>query len=403
MKWLFILFLCLIFYYIISRTYKKYIENFDPSLVPVSSLITLAKVAQKLVDSGTLTNPGNLQIGTPSARADLTVTGNTLLGTLNSGSGTMKSTAITAGTASPDANIIKFGDGTGSRIKYATNPASGTSVDTGTHIYDNGQVNVGTVLNVGSSLYVPSATISGTLNVGTITGNISADGSGGSELRVLSQGPNISKLSLNTPGAVYKFSATDSSYTAGGGLVPNHLQLFSYGAGAPPANQINQLIDMYPSTTGGANTINLVGAVTASNSLTTPSVTSPTINVNGYKLYSTDGTKFNIDSTTTANIFTVDSSGNGTLAGDLKINGSLNILPKGSIMMWNTATAPAGWAFCDGSGGTPDMRDKLIRASSTITSTLSESSIYTGDDYTCAGCQSPVSIPTYVINFIMKL
>lgn len=403
MKWLFILLVCLIFYYIISRTYKKYIEKFDPSLVPVSSLVTLAKVAQKLVDSGTLTNPGNLQIGTPSTRADLTVTGNTLFGTLNSGTGAMKSTTIIAGTASPDANIIKFGDGSGYRIKYATNSGTAPSVDTGTHIYDNGQVNVGTVLNVGSSLYVPSATISGTLNVGTITGNITANGSSGSELKVLTQGPNVSKLSLNTPGAVYKFSATDSSYTAGGGLAPNHLQLFSYGAGAPPNNSINQLMDMYPSTTGGANTINLTGAVTAANSLTSPSVISPTINVNGYKIYSTDGTKFNIDSTTTANIFTVDSSGNGTLAGNLNITGSLNILPKGSIMMWNTATAPAGWAFCDGKNGTPDMSDKLIRAAATSTSTLGAGTIYTGDDYTCAGCQSPVSVSTYIINFIMKL
>jgi len=38
-------------------------ENFDPSLVPVSSIVTLAKVAQKLVDgNGTLTNPGNLTV-----------------------------------------------------------------------------------------------------------------------------------------------------------------------------------------------------------------------------------------------------------------------------------------------------------------------------------------------------
>jgi len=80
MKYLYILLLCLIIYYIISRFYEKYTENFDPSLVPVSSIVTLAKVAQKLVDGGgTLTNPGNLQIGTPSAIGNLLVTGNTVV------------------------------------------------------------------------------------------------------------------------------------------------------------------------------------------------------------------------------------------------------------------------------------------------------------------------------------
>ena len=80
MRYVYILLLGLIIYYIISRFYEKYTENFDPSLVPVSSIITLAKVAQKLVDgNGTLTNPGNLQIGTPSAVGNLLVTGDTIV------------------------------------------------------------------------------------------------------------------------------------------------------------------------------------------------------------------------------------------------------------------------------------------------------------------------------------
>jgi len=79
MKYIYLLF-SLIIIYLLYCYYKKYIyqENFDPSLVPVSSIVTLAKVAQKLVDGGgTLTNPGNLQIGLPSAGAlgNLYVTG----------------------------------------------------------------------------------------------------------------------------------------------------------------------------------------------------------------------------------------------------------------------------------------------------------------------------------------
>jgi len=80
MKYIYLLLLILVLYYLFKNIYNKYSnqENFDPSLVPVSSIVTLAKVAQKLVDGGgTLTNPGNLQIGLPSAGAvgNLYVTG----------------------------------------------------------------------------------------------------------------------------------------------------------------------------------------------------------------------------------------------------------------------------------------------------------------------------------------
>jgi len=67
-------------YFIFTRVLENYLqeqENFDPSLVPVSSIVTLAKVAQKLVNgNGTLTNPGNLQIGASTdTPGNLTVTG----------------------------------------------------------------------------------------------------------------------------------------------------------------------------------------------------------------------------------------------------------------------------------------------------------------------------------------
>ena len=70
----------IILYFVLSSVFETFSaeqENFDPSLVPVSSIVTLAKVAQKLVNgNGTLTNPGNLQIGaSASAPGNLTVTG----------------------------------------------------------------------------------------------------------------------------------------------------------------------------------------------------------------------------------------------------------------------------------------------------------------------------------------
>jgi len=39
-----------------------------------------------------------------------------------------------------------------------------------------------------------------------------------------------------------------------------------------------------------------------------------------------------------------------------------NILPKGLISMWygSLATIPTGWALCNGSNGTPDLRNRFI-------------------------------------------
>jgi len=60
---IYIFIVIIVVYYITTRYIWCEQENFDPSLVPVSSIVTLAKVAQKLVDgNGTLTNPGNFQV-----------------------------------------------------------------------------------------------------------------------------------------------------------------------------------------------------------------------------------------------------------------------------------------------------------------------------------------------------
>ena len=37
-------------------------------------------------------------------------------------------------------------------------------------------------------------------------------------------------------------------------------------------------------------------------------------------------------------------------------------IPKGGIIMWSGATTaiPQGWALCDGTNGTPNLRDRFI-------------------------------------------
>lgn len=43
------------------------------------------------------------------------------------------------------------------------------------------------------------------------------------------------------------------------------------------------------------------------------------------------------------------------------------VVPKGIIVMFSGSAAPTGWAFCDGSNGTPDLRDRFIRGSKSFT------------------------------------
>ena len=75
------LFITIIIYYIVDKLFDNFSleqENFDPSLVPISSIITLAKLSQKLINSNEFINTGLLQIGFPgnNASANLLVYGN---------------------------------------------------------------------------------------------------------------------------------------------------------------------------------------------------------------------------------------------------------------------------------------------------------------------------------------
>ena len=45
---------------------------------------------------------------------------------------------------------------------------------------------------------------------------------------------------------------------------------------------------------------------------------------------------------------------------ELNIEGKLNFLPRGSIVMWTLNEIPKGWLICNGSNGTPDLRNRFI-------------------------------------------
>jgi microcystin-dependent protein len=48
------------------------------------------------------------------------------------------------------------------------------------------------------------------------------------------------------------------------------------------------------------------------------------------------------------------------IPGNLTVKGNFNYLPKGTIVAYTGKTAPQGWALCNGTNGTPDLRGRFI-------------------------------------------
>jgi microcystin-dependent protein len=85
----------------------------------------------------------------------------------------------------------------------------------------------------------------------------------------------------------------------------------------------------------------------------------------------------NFPQNTPMNVMYTDANGNLSTTTDLglqnlTVNGSISstggkiqeggndLVPKGTIVMWNGSSAPSGWALCNGTNGTPDLRDRFI-------------------------------------------
>lgn len=47
----------------------------------------------------------------------------------------------------------------------------------------------------------------------------------------------------------------------------------------------------------------------------------------------------------------------------------INPIPAGGIIAWSGASIPSGWALCDGTNGTPDLRNKFVMGGTTVLDT----------------------------------
>jgi hypothetical protein len=233
------LLLGVLMYLLFTRVLENYInynlaqENFDPSLVPVSSIVTLAKVAQKIVnESGTLINPGNLQIGaSTSSPGNVTVTGNSTVRGNNTVDGTL---GVTGATTMSSINT------NGNTSVGGTLGVTGGTTMTGLLTF-NGNISTNNITATNNIVANSISTTNGNVLIGNGTANLTSDGTGG--LYFLKSGIPGSPVYNNlytgetiattlaarneTTKGTYRFIPGGSRWE--GGVSENALNLYAYG------------------------------------------------------------------------------------------------------------------------------------------------------------------------------
>lgn len=80
-------------------------------------------------------------------------------------------------------------------------------------------------------------------------------------------------------------------------------------------------------------------------------------------------------------------------ANTLAMTGGAGVIPVGGIIMWSGAISaiPAGWALCNGSNGTPDLRDKFVIGANADDSGVAKTNI-TGTPTLSGGSKDAVNV-----------
>jgi microcystin-dependent protein len=182
-------------------------------------------------------------------------------------------------------------------------------------------------------------------------------------------------LGLRTYGALH----TDAAYANILALKPttaNELTLYANTqhftlttAHTVPTLQINTANIQPKLTAGSGITINTSNNIAVNTTVIQPKLTAGsgiTINSanNNIAVNLAAGTGISISSNSISvkagTGITVDTSG-------VSVNMAA-VIPRGVITMFSGTSAPTGWAFCNGQNGTPDLRSKFIKGSTSFTS-----------------------------------
>jgi hypothetical protein len=93
---------------------------------------------------------------------------------------------------------------------------------------------------------------------------------------------------------------------------------------------------------------------------------------NEYDIYTLNRIAVNKDTTTNS----LDVNGNVNTTSKIRQNGNA-LVPSGMIAIWSgiISTIPLGWTLCDGSNGTPDLRNRFIIGASSDSSAMSMTTI----------------------------
>lgn len=387
MKYIYILLFCIIGIYVIFKYNEIYstFENFDSSLVPVSSIITLAKITEKLIDhDGNLIFPANFKInknltvtGTATIEDDIVISGNNIVtgqlntsgyekinGTLNTpliiGGGTSDKLDID-GTVTVNNNLTVNNSINGIRIKGNANIADMTVTD---NVTIDGKLNTyniyvdnptGTV----TANYLPNTTTGGNLTakngwLDSVTANSIIANEWNSPLATFPYAndvPFLDKIGVKrelyqSNGPTYFGAGTGS--TGGWSFESNNTKLLTIDKDGNAVNFNALVVGNSPTSSINVNTLNIKSGTSTPLSITSP--TSPSSTTSTTAEIGCDNLEFK-----TAN------AGSGctvTIKGSLSAKSltplpkTSNIVPPGTIMLFsNSSSIPMSstdWLLCDG-------------------------------------------------------
>lgn len=147
--------------------------------------------------------------------------------------------------------------------------------------------------------------------------------------------------------------------------------------------------------TTSSSSLNIASTLTASQTINiatgvTTSGNTKTINI------ATGG-----DTGSTTNVNVGSASGgtlavlkNATVAGTLAVTGVISgpgTIPIGGIIMWNGSSIPTGWQLCDGSNGTPDLRNQFVIGGNAYSTSAWRESI-TGSSTSTGGSKDAIVV-----------